>query len=112
MLMPDYVVEKIMHTAAGATADGEALYAKEGGLNVAAIQLSGTFSATVTFEGTVDGTNWVAILATNMTSGTAATTATAAGIYQIANIGGLIKIRARISAYTSGAVTAFGRAQA
>lgn len=112
MHMPDYVIEKTMHEAAGATANGNALYAKEGGLNSAAIQLSGTFSATVTFEATVDGINWVAILATNMTSGSAATTATAAGIYQIANIGGLLKIRARISAYTSGALDVFGRAQA
>jgi hypothetical protein len=51
-----------------------------------AVQITGTLSATISFEATVDGTNWVAF---NMIPSNSATVA--AGI------------RARCSAYTSGA---------
>lgn len=94
-----------MQSAAAATGNGQDLDTSN--LGGASIQLSGTFTATVTFEGTTDGSNWVAVLATNRTSGSAATTATGAGIFFIA-AQGLVKVRARVSAYTDGEVTAVG----
>jgi len=92
-----------MQDAAGATADGTEV--DVAGSEAICIQLSGTFSATVTFEATVDNTNWIAVQATDLNAGTAATTATAAGLYRI-DTKGLSQVRARISAYTSGSVTA------
>ncbi len=68
-----------------------------------AFQLTGTFSGTVTFEGTIDGTNWVATQVFPVGSSTGATTATAAGIWRM-NATGLKSCRARCSTYTSGTV--------
>jgi hypothetical protein len=66
-------------------------------------QLSGTFSATVTFELSVDATNFVAIEATNVTTGVRSSTATATGIYLIAPPSARY-VRARCSAFTSGTI--------
>lgn len=106
MNVPDWGLPVTMQNAAQATGNGEVL--DTGNRGAAVIQISGSMTnLTVTFEGTVDGTNWVAILATNRTSGTAATTATAAGIYHIP-AQGVVKVRASISAWTSGVCTAVG----
>lgn len=97
----------VMQSAAGATGDGTALECVPGDgavLGTAVLQLSGTFTATVTFEATVDDSNWIAIQGTNLNAGTAASTATAAGLFRF-NLAGLSKLRARVSAYTSGNVT-------
>lgn len=93
-------------SAAGATGNGTAF--EVGGLAMVTIQVTGTFSGTVTFEGTIDGSNWVAVLARKVTDGATGTTATAAGIYQVP-VSGLGQLRARVSAYTSGSITAEGR---
>lgn len=69
------------------------------------IQLAGTFSATVQFEGTTDGGNWTAIDCQPIAGGAAATSATATGLWQC-SIAGLISVRTRVSAYTSGTVGA------
>ena len=53
------------------------------------IQVTGTFSATITFEATVDGTNYVTYALSDLS--TAARTS-----------GGYAAVRARCSAYTSG----------
>ena len=66
-----------------------------------AVQISASFSATITFEATVDSTNWVAFNMTPSNSATPASTATAAGGWS-ASTGGYAGIRARCSAYTSG----------
>lgn len=97
-----------MQSAAAATGDGTAL--PLGDRSMAALQLSGTFSATVTFEATVDGSNWIAVALANANSTTRAraTTATAAGIFLLEEAGGLTLLRARVSAYTSGDVTVVG----
>ena len=88
----------------GATATGVGNVANTIGHAGAALQVSGTFVGTITWQATVDGANWVAVRATNLTSGTQATTATAAGIYFIP-VAGLAGIRANITAYTSGTIT-------
>ena len=96
--------EFVLHSGSGATGDGEifALKSEFGGLSV---QITGITSATITFEGTVDGTNWEALAAKNKTTGAVATTATANGIYEL-NVIGIRKFRARISTYVSGTIIA------
>lgn len=96
----------VLQPAAAATGNGTAidLALPNDGFETVGVQLSGTFSATVTFEATIDGTNWIAILLTNLNAGTTATTATAAGLFRF-DAKGLFQFRARVSAYTSGNVT-------
>jgi hypothetical protein len=99
--------EKVLHSGATATGNGEILELNSefGGLSV---QISGITSATITFEGTVDG-NWVEQRAVNKTTGAVATTATADGIY-LFDVVGIRKFRARISAYVSGTIKATANA--
>jgi hypothetical protein len=68
------------------------------------VQVTGTFTGTITFEASVDGTNYVAIAmkaSAQTTATTLVTTATAAGVFSL-NIQGLPNFRARMSAYTDG----------
>jgi hypothetical protein len=107
----DYVP---MQVAAAATGNGTVLTSingTNGGYSVATIQVTGTFDATVTFEATVDGTNYVSLLMENLTTGAFTTTVVGTaqvGIFRCTALG-LVKIRARISTYASGTVTATGR---
>ena len=96
--------ELTLQSAATSTGNGT-VAADVGGYGTLLVELSGTFSATVTFEGSRDGSDYYALLASNLTTGAKATTATAAGVYQI-NFAGLSSFRARISSYSSGSVTA------
>lgn len=61
----------------------------------ASIQLSGTFSATVQFEQSVNGSTWVAA---------SPSSATSTGVYQF-SLSGIGYVRARASAYSSGTVS-------
>jgi hypothetical protein len=75
-------------------------------MSAAMVQLTGTFSATTTFEVLVDegsSPTWKAVSATNVTTGAAATTATAAGVYSI-SVAGARRFRARCSTFVSGTV--------
>lgn len=64
------------------------------------IQITGTFTATVQFECTVDGSTWVAVSATPSNSVTTATSATAVGAWSIPNVF-FQAVRVRCSAWTS-----------
>lgn len=97
-----------MQTAAAATGNGTPL--DMNGYNVALFHVTGTFSATITWEATIDGTNWAAWPATN-SSGAAATTTTATGLYRM-DVFAASAVRARISIYGSGSVTVVGRGTA
>lgn len=98
-----------MQSAAAATGNGTSL--RLGGYSKATLHVSGTFSGTVTYEGSVDGTNWVAVaLLDTADMTTYATTSTAEKIMTLNNVGGLIELRARVSAYASGTITVKGRA--
>lgn len=100
----------VMQAAAVATGNGTVMPCisnGDGGMTTLTVQVVGITTATITFEATVDGTNYVAIQFTNLTSGTAATTATADGIYR-ATVLGLLDVRARVSAWTSGTITVTG----
>lgn len=96
----------VLQSAAAATGNGTELDVV--GQSSCVIALTGTFVGTVTFEGTVDGTNWFSVFAAKLGDGAIETTATATGLYRI-SCGALTSIRARISAYTSGSITATGR---
>lgn len=91
-----------LQTAAVATGNGETINAIEYG--TIRVQVTGITTATITWEGSLNGLDWVGIPAINRNSGARALTATADGIYEL--IGG-IQLRARISSWTSGAITAY-----
>lgn len=74
------------------------------GSEASVIQVSGTFSGTVTFKASVDGTNFDTVQVTSLADGQGATTTTAAGVFRI-DTRGLSHIRADVTAYTSGAIT-------
>lgn len=65
------------------------------------VQVTGTFSGTLTLQMTIDGTNWVAIQSTDVTTGTVSTTATATGI-RFFNVVGAQSVRVTATAWTSG----------
>ncbi len=92
----------VMQNAATGTGNGTVLMCE--GYAFASFQLSGTFSATITFEVTVDETNWIEVQAKNENDGSISTTATAEGIYSF-YVAGYARARARISLYGSGSVT-------
>lgn len=100
--------KRVIYTAAflqqNATANGDGEPLAAGGYAVATAHVRGTFSATVNWEGSLDGVNWAPILATNLSDGTETTTATASGLYRI-NLFGILFLRARISNYASGSIT-------
>lgn len=91
-----------------ATAIGNGTAIESRGASAVSVQVTGTFVGTVTFQGTIDGANWIALEATNANDDSRATTATAPGIYSIV-LHGCVQFRARISAYTSGSITVKGR---
>lgn len=97
-----------LQNAAAANGNGSLLQ-NISAYGAANIQITGTFSATVNFEITLNGTNYVAAQATNLSSGAAVTTATAPGIFLVYAPGSLY-FRARVSSYVSGAVTVTARA--
>jgi hypothetical protein len=72
------------------------------------LDLRGTFSMTVEVAGTVDGTNWTLIpmrpINVAAVAFVAAVTGTAAGSW-IGSCAGYTKVRARVTAYTSGSAT-------
>ncbi|MFH1605037.1 MAG: hypothetical protein ABIH03_14155, partial [Pseudomonadota bacterium] len=88
----------ILHSAATADANGPSLDCE--GYSILGVQITGTFVAVVYFEGTVDGTNWVALEAIDVATGAKATSAAAVGIYRM-GIAGLVQARARLD-WTSG----------
>lgn len=71
------------------------------GYGTAGFQIAGTYSGTITFEGTVDGYTYQTLYATPTNSTTAATSTTSTGVWT-APVAGLFGIRLRMSAYASG----------
>lgn len=99
----------IFHSAAVATANGATLNVTDGSsgaLSVVGIQITGISGDTITFEVNIDGTNWISILAEDVTTGAEATTATANGIYRITCLG-MVQLRARLTR-SAGTVTVTG----
>jgi hypothetical protein len=65
------------------------------------VQVTGTWSATLTFEGSVDGSTFVSLNATNVATSAGSTTTTANGVFAVSS-SGLRFFRLRATAYTSG----------
>lgn len=66
------------------------------------VQLTGSWSATVTFQGSNDNTNWVSVSALNSTVATYVTSATANGMFYIPTAFKYFRVRA--TAFTSGPI--------
>lgn len=100
----------VMQSAAVATGNGKEILPSQmddGSLSVLTLQIVGITTAVITFEASIDGTNYVAIQARNLNTQIIATTATADGLYRI-NAVGYSNVRARISAWTSGTIYVYG----
>lgn len=80
------------------------------GCSSVSVDLRGTFNLTVEVSGTVDGTNWqlIPVKPINVASKlyVAAVAGTTSGTW-VGSCGGYSKVRARVTAYTSGGVTVF-----
>lgn len=98
----------LLQNAATATGNGTALDTT--GLTTVAVQPSGTFTATITLEATVDGTNWQTIAGyqsaanSNFAPSPYSNITNTGRVYRVP-VSGFKQFRARISAYTSGSVT-------
>ncbi len=71
----------------------------------ALVEVSGTFVGTITVEGSRDGATFWPVMAVNLATGSRSTTATEPGHYLL-SILGLSFLRATVSAYASGSITA------
>lgn len=92
---------------AGAAVTGAGFLMNVGQLGSVVAQVSGSFVGTVTFESTTDGANWNAVPSVSLSTGVVSTTTTVPGSFQCP-VAGAQLFRARISAYTSGAITVIG----
>lgn len=96
--------ESLFITGNIAALNGEVVVACDGS-STFSLDLRGTFSGTMVVEGTVDGTNWLAIPVRPVNIATiaylAGVTGTVAGIWT-GKCAGYRNLRARCSAYTSG----------
>lgn len=74
------------------------------------VEVSGTFVGTITFEASMTHVTptWSAVPGVNVVNGDRATTVTAPGLFYVP-LAGLDSLRCRISAFTSGTITAKGR---
>jgi hypothetical protein len=97
-----------LQSAAAATGVGTAI--SMDGYDRVSLHVTGTFVGTVTFEGTIDDTNWFAVGLKTSADGAAVTTATAAGAFKLPADGPVLsQLRANVTAYTSGAITVKSR---
>jgi hypothetical protein len=100
---------EVLQAAAVATGNGTVIDVR--GIDVLAVDITGTFVGTVTFEGSLDSTtgsdgNFFAVGLKTMADGAAVTSATAAGAFKLpVDAGALAYFRARVSAWTSGTIT-------
>lgn len=102
-LDPQRVVTQTL-TAACSTASCPVTFVLATGYSVCSASVTGTFSATVSFEQSVDGSNWSAWYLTPNSGGSTVATTTAA-FFGSATMLGVTYVRARVSAYTSGGAT-------
>lgn len=92
-----------LQDAAVATGDGQVWAVNNRG--AVCVSVEGITTATITWEISNDRTNFYGIPALNLTSKAFSLTATANGLYYLA-LPGVVFLRARISSYTTGTITA------
>jgi hypothetical protein len=107
MAKPASGLYKVLQSAAEANGNGTAVDVR--GMVSVAFQVTGTFVATVSFEGSVDGTNYVSLQTANVANGTVGTSTTATGVF-VAACAGFYYVRAPVSGRSSGAITVIARA--
>lgn len=73
------------------------------GVGTVAVDVSGTWSGTLQFEGSVNGSTWLGVNAAPVPSGALVTSTTANGNWQI-NAAGYKAVRVRCSTYSSGTI--------
>lgn len=102
-------------TTGSIDANGEAVTFSTGGVSLpsggwatTAVQITGTFTGTLQFEGSVDVSTYVALLCTPINTTTATTSATATGLWSCPTAG-LQQVRVRSSAWTSGTASVYLR---
>lgn len=89
-----------------AAADGNGAAAALAGYNAALLVVAGTFSATVSFEGSIDEATYFAVGLTPADGGAVETSTTAAGYWALpTTLLALSSLRAVVSGYASGTVT-------
>lgn len=101
---------KRMQVGATATGNGNSmtpLTVNGGSYALLTAQVVGISGDTITWEGTIDEENWVALPALNVATRAVATTATADGIYRLV-VTSLVAVRARVSTYGSGTIYVYG----
>lgn len=95
-----------------ATAAGNGTPMPVEGLSEVALQVTlGGGTASVTWQGSADGTNYITIQPTDLNANSAGSVASADGLWR-ADVKGLSHLRGSISAYTSGTITVLGRGYA
>lgn len=101
---------RLLQNAAVATGVGLSLNpldVADGPFNLLTAQVTGITSATITWQVTIDGTNWVNVMAKNVTDNNSAVTTTANGIFMI-NVAGTRGVRANITVYATGTIYVHG----
>lgn len=68
------------------------------------IQITGSFTGTLQFEVTIDGTNFMPVRTLNITDGSEGPTTTSNGIYRF-DVVGILVARVRATAWSSGTAT-------
>lgn len=86
-----------------ATNDASVIGCKEGDVQYLVVQATGTWTGTLQFEGTLDGTTWAATVPTNVTSGTVGNGPPSNGMWRV-NVTGLLQARVRLSGGPTGTV--------
>lgn len=89
--------------------DGNGTAADVTGLPGVCVQVEGITTASVIFEGTIDGESWYGIQSINMTTTALATLTAADGLWYVPT-GGVEQLRTRVSTYSGGTITVIGRA--
>lgn len=99
-------------TQGSIAANGQAVIAGCIGAGSAAVQVTGTWTGTISFKVSVDGVNFVAINALPPTSSSAVTTTTSNGVWTI-QLGGYSQVQViATAAWTGTAVVTIGCAAA
>ena len=98
---------QLLQNAAAANGNGNAVDFGRGTEGVF-LEISGTFSATVNFEATIDGTVWSPVSAINLADSTRSVSSTSTGVF-VVPVPGSSQFRARVSGYASGNVTVKAR---
>jgi hypothetical protein len=97
-----------LQSAVSATGNGGVLGCL--GMSTVVFLVTGTFTATVTFEGSIDeGTTWHSLEMKNVATGAKSTTATAAGAFK-GDCAGMERVRARVTWSAGTSVTVKARA--